>query len=302
VALLLSNQVSKLAKSRTQIPAGSVPRPQGGFTILELMIVAAVLALLMSLLLPAIQAAREAARGIQCSNNLKQIANALHLYHDKHRALPPGMQPEASTKSSYGWASIILDELEENALSESFNRAVRLDQTSDLCRSITPAVFLCPSDSGDPTFPMYAEIGHHGSHAQASERVLVVLPRANYMGVFGTLDPDDGPGDTGDGVFVKNNSYRFTEFTRGLSSTLLVGERTTRKLASTWIGIMTKGEDANGRILGYAFVGPNRIDADECEFDSRHPAHVNFAYGDGHVAAVNDDIEPTVYRELAQLR
>ena len=273
-----------------------------GITILELLIVVSVLALLASLLLPAVQAAREATRGIQCVNNLGQVVHALQMYYDEHRSLPMGIRSESSTKSSYGWASSILRELEEAALSNTFNHDSRLDQTSDVPRSTSPAVYLCPSDSGEPTFPMYAEMGRHGTRAQASGRVLVVLPRANYVGVFGTFDPDDNPGESGDGTFVKNKCVGFAELTRGMSNTLIVGERTTRKLASTWIGIMTRGEDANGRIVGYAYLGPNRDDADECEFDSRHPGHVNFAYGDGHVAAIHDDIEPTVYRELAQLR
>lgn len=281
-------------------PQCVAPGWSNGLTILELLVVVAVLALLLSLLLPAVQAARETARAFQCTNNLKQVAHALQMYHDVHRALPAGMQSECTNKSSYGWASSILRELEEVALSESFDRESRLDRTSNLPRTTSPVVLLCPSDSGDSTFPMYAEIGSHGSHAQSSGRVLVVLPRANYVGVYGTLDPDEGTGEAGDGVFVKNKCFRFNELTRGLSNTLLVGERTTRKLASTWIGIMTQGEDANGRIVGFTEVGPNHDESDECEFDSRHPGHANFVFGDGHVGAISDDIEPTIYRQLAQ--
>ncbi len=273
-----------------------------GVTILELLIVVATLTMLMSLLLPAVQAAREAARNTRCVNNLHQIADALHIYHDTHHALPPGWQPEASNQSSYGWAAAILKELEESRLCSAIDRTRSLASVSEALRSTTPEVYQCPSDAGEPVFPLYEELGFHGEHAQESEDVLVTLPRANYVGVFGTLDPDDVPGETGDGVFVERKAYRFADVTRGLSRVTLVGERTTRKLASTWLGVVTKGEDARGRIVGYASLGPNRDDADECEFDSRHPGHANFAWADGHVSGIQDDVDPVVYRSLAQRR
>ena len=273
-----------------------------GMTILELLVVVTTLSMLMSLLLPAIQSVREAARNTQCINNLHQIANALQAYHDTHRTLPAGWQPEASNESSYGWAAAILRELDESSLYSRIDRARPLASLSDAVRSTTPEVYLCPSDSGEAIFPLYAEIGSHGLHAQESTRVLVTLPRANYMGVFGTTDPDDVPGDSGNGIFIEGEGQRFADITRGLSHVVCVGERTTRKLASSWIGIATDGENAAGRVVGFADLGPNRDDADECEFDSRHPGHVNFAWADGHVASVEDSVDCHVYRHLAERR
>jgi prepilin-type processing-associated H-X9-DG protein len=72
-----------------------------------------------------------------------------------------------------------------------------------------------------------------------------------------------------------------------------------RKLASTWLGIAIHGEDAAGRIVGYADLGPNREDSDECEFDSRHVGHVNFLWADGHVEAIADDVDRQVYQQSA---
>ncbi len=273
-----------------------------GITILELLVVFAILTLLMSLLLPAVQAGREAARNTQCINHLHQIGDALHIYHDTHRALPAGWQPEASNKSGYGWAAAILKELEEGSLYCRIDRTLPLNSISDVVRLTTPEAYFCPSDSGEPIFPLFAEHGSHEAHAQESMEVLVSLPRANYVGVFGTTDPDAVPGDSGDGLFVKTKGHRFAEVTRGLSHVVFVGERTTRKLPSTWLGIDTKGEDAAGRIVGYAGIGPNRDDADECEFDSRHPGHVNFAWTDGRVASVEDAIDSQVYQQLAERR
>jgi prepilin-type processing-associated H-X9-DG protein len=96
--------------------------------------------------------------------------------------------------------------------------------------------------------------------------------------------------------------HRFVELTSGLNHVMMVGERTSRKLASTWLGIATEGEDAPGRITGYNDLGPNRDDADECEFDSRHPGHVNFVWADGHVASVADDIDRQIYQQSAMRR
>src|SRR3954465_12870377 len=93
-----------------------IRRDTRGLTILELLIVIATLAALTSLLFPAIQAVRETTRDAQCLNNLHQIDDALHLYHDSYRALPAGWQPEPSNKSSYGWAASILNEIGESGL------------------------------------------------------------------------------------------------------------------------------------------------------------------------------------------
>jgi prepilin-type processing-associated H-X9-DG protein len=275
---------------------------QRGITVLELLVVMATIGVLVALIFPAIQMVREAAHNTQCINNLHQTAHALEVYHDAHRCLPAGWQPDASNKSSYGWASSILNELEDAALSARISRRQCLSAVSAEVRSTTPAVFVCPSDVGDGVFPLYAEIGEHAGHAQDSSEVLVTLPRANYIGVFGTTDPDDVPGSSGCGLFIKGKGHRFSEVSRGLSHVVSVGERTTRKLPSTWLGVDVEGEDAVGRLVGYSDVGPNRSDADECEFDSRHLSHVNFAWADGHVTGVNDDIERPTYRQFAELR
>jgi prepilin-type processing-associated H-X9-DG protein len=266
---------------------------------LELLVVVAVIGVLVAILLPAVQAARESARNVQCVNRLHQIGTALHSFHDAQRQLPPGWQPEATNRSSYGWAVRILHELEESSLEAQIDRRRPVDTVSSEVRCHTPDVFLCPSDPSDPDFPLFAEVGEHGGGKQQSTQVLVTLPHANYFGVFGTTDPDAVPGESGNGCFVMWRGRRFAEVSSGLSHVMLVGERTTRKLASTWLGIATEGEDAAGRLVGYADLGPNRDDADECEFDSRHPGHVNFVWSDGHVASVDNDVDRDFYKQSA---
>jgi prepilin-type processing-associated H-X9-DG protein len=273
-----------------------------GLTIVELMVVVATLAVLMSLLLPAVHAAREAARNTECVNNLHQLAAALHVYHDAHRSLPAGWQAEPSKTSSFGWAVPILDRIEEGNILTRINRTRPVSQVDQEVRSMSPAVFLCPSDTGESDFPLYVEVAENAGHTQESTRIAVTLPRANYVGVFGTIDPDLIPPVPGDGLLVAEQGRRFAEVTRGLSHVMLVGERTTRKLASSWLGFANEGEDAAGRVAGFADLGPNHDEADECEFDSRHPGHTNFAWADGHVCGIEDSIDSNVYRLAAERR
>jgi prepilin-type N-terminal cleavage/methylation domain-containing protein/prepilin-type processing-associated H-X9-DG protein len=273
-----------------------------GFTIVELLVVVAIIGILVALLLPAVHAAREAARNTQCVNNLHQLDAALHLYHDSRRALPPGWQGEPSKKTSFGWATFLLNELEDGNLFSRLNRGRPLGEVDENARSTSPGVFLCPSDTGEMVFPLYSEADEHAGQGQDSTSILVTLPRGNYVGVFGTIDPDLVPPVPGDGLLIAEQGRRFAEVTRGLNHVMLVGERTTRKLASSWLGFDNEGEDAAGRVAGYADLGPNRDEADECEFDSRHPGHANFAWADGHVCGVDDAIDRQVYKEAAERR
>jgi prepilin-type N-terminal cleavage/methylation domain-containing protein/prepilin-type processing-associated H-X9-DG protein len=277
-------------------------RRRTGFTIVELLVVIAIVGILVALLLPAVHAAREAARNTQCVNNLHQLGAALHLYHDSRRGLPPGWRSEPSKKSSFGWATFILDEIEEGNLLCRINRTKPVGHVDEAIRSMSPAALLCPSDTGEASFALYSEVGEQVGHGQDSTSILLTLPRTNYVGVYGTVDPDLIPPVPGDGLLIAERGRRFVDVTRGLNHVMLVGERTTRKLASSWLGFANKGEDAAGRVAGYADLGPNRDDADECEFDSRHPGHANFAWADGHVCGVDDSIDPQVYKQSAERR
>ncbi|WP_298863266.1 DUF1559 domain-containing protein [uncultured Gimesia sp.] len=271
-----------------------------GFTILELLVVLAILGLLVGLIMPAVNSARESARKIQCVNHLHQIGTALHNYHDVYRRLPAGWRFDASKKTAFGWGASLLPFIEQSNLASLVDLQSSVDATSNaISRTITPAFYRCPSDVAEDLFTLFEEHEGHESSGLQSHSVLIDLPSANYVGVYGTSDPDAVSSLPGDGVFVANRFIRFIECQNGLSNIIMVGERTARKLPSTWLGIVMEGEDSKGRMVGFADVGPNRRDADECEFDSRHPGCANFLWGDGHVKSISDSIDAPTYRRFA---
>lgn len=266
-----------------------------GLTVLELLITIGIITVLMALLLPAVHSARESARRIQCRNNMRQIGLALHQHHETTGSLPRGWTLKEGTFFASGWAASILPWLEQSALH------VRVSTSP---AKVTPGVFICPSDSADTLFQLYAEAeiedAMPASATPLAVDILAELPHANYVGVYGTSDPDERGEIDGGGTFIARDTIRFRDLTNGLSQVAVVAERTARRLPSTWLGFHVDGEDAAGRVVGFASLGPNRVEADECEFDSRHPGCIHMLFADGHVRSVADDIETSVYRHMAK--
>lgn len=119
-----------------------------GFTIIELLVVSAVISLLIALLLPAVQSARESARATQCRNNLKQIALALHNYHDLARLFPPGWSADPATeRRGWGRGAAILPQMEQTVLYQAFDFSESITTAAHLplIRTVIP-VFICPSE------------------------------------------------------------------------------------------------------------------------------------------------------------
>ena len=154
---------------------GPKPRPRGGFTLVELLVVIAIIGILIALLLPAIQYAREAARRMNCASNMRQIGIGLHLYHDINKTFPPetiwmannsqkprptnpaGGPEIASEVRNFTWIALILPQMEQQGIHSQINfNAPAFNQiTNDgkLIRSLTLASFQCPSDTPFQTLP-----------------------------------------------------------------------------------------------------------------------------------------------------
>ncbi len=263
---------------------------RSAFTIVELLVVIAIIGLLIALLLPAVQAAREAGRRTVCRSNMRQIALAMHACHDAHNRLPSGWEgyarrnvPDPQGGPGSGWAAALLRYLEQPGLKDSGHENTSL------------GVFLCPSDLINNTwFDLADEAGG----------VLATLPRANYVGVFGTLDLDEcqalGPGQqcVGDGVLFHNSAVTFGEVTDGLSFTCFVGERSSKLAFSTWVGVVAGGKKPFQRILGVGDHPPNHPTGHFDDFGSMHPMGTHFAYGDASVHLIPASIDLAVYQAL----
>src|SRR4051812_46558261 len=128
-----------------------------GFTLVELLVVIAIIGILVALLLPAVQAAREAGRRTQCANRLKQIGIALHNYHDTFNTFPPGVlalttSNDPAGNHGWGWGAMLLPFLEQAPLHDQINFEQDTTTPANLALiNQTLSAFQCPSDSGQPT-------------------------------------------------------------------------------------------------------------------------------------------------------
>ena len=292
-----------------------------GFTVLELIIVIGIVGVVAAVLLPAVMYARESARRVHCTSNLRQLGIAIHNHHNSHRQLPPAWQvAEQDPEFCYGWAAQLLSEIEQDALHQSLPPGHRPGDLTTLASAqrLALPLMLCPSDITEPSFELTEDIddeqdGKHltvlamSSHADMPvARTLMYLPTTNYVGVYGTVEADDfdeyvGPDSVpyGDGSMINDRRVKFADLRRGLSNTTLIGERKMSIIPSTWIGIHLRGEDAGCRLTGSAMTHPNCDECDECEFSSRHAGGSNFLWADGRVTIISQFIDQQLYQQSA---
>jgi type II secretory pathway pseudopilin PulG len=273
-----------------------------------LLVVIAIIGILVALLLPAVQAAREAARRASCRNNLKQIGIALHNYHDSHQRLPMGWvgldfarqrEPLAEGHPGWGWAAKILPFLERINVSEQLIHDLLpiTDDANAGAREKYLPEFRCPSDTGSRRFELPME--------SDPATILARLPVANYVGVFGTFELDScqglpvGSQCVADGVFFHLSDVRFAGIKDGLSNTFAVGERVSKSDASTWLGVVPEAKDPFARILGIVDHPPNTRFGHLDDFRSFHPAGTNFVLADGAVRLIGETIDIQIYRAMA---
>lgn len=312
-----------MRESRTAIGQSSNHK---GFTLIELLVVIAIISVLVALILPAVQQAREAARRAQCRSNLKQIGLALHNYHGSHSALPSGYGgfPFTNQGSLWGWGTMILPELEQSnlysALSSAPNGTAGLGGAASgfnaVMTSFNPPlvllqnkipVYRCPSDSAADLVTIPAG-GLNGSPPGATS----MFGRSNYPGVLGSTYGNGSGLLICDGSFSESSFRTFTHYRDGLSSTFLVGER---RSPGTNNGKFTGGDtiwagsnddnfpDWQGFSLHLGScdqLSPLNLKSTTAPsatsgqpfiaFSSMHPGGAHFLFGDGGVRFISDSI------------
>jgi len=295
------------------------------FTLVELLVVIAIIGTLIGLLLPAVQSARESARRMQCTNNLKQMGVALQLYHDSRRTLPEGWlcdpagsppdNENAEKGRGWGWSSRLLPFIEEGPLSTGIVTTGSISATSLSVREAVIPGFRCPSDasSGSATFLPGAASSSANDHL-GPDKVpgSSSFARSNYLGMFGSNgweDEDhnndgtmDEPGEPyeGNGIFFANSRMPFRHVTDGLSQTIMVGERDSRIGGSLWIGMVAELAEPIGRVVAHGHHPPNGTTElpHFGDLSSRHPRGTNVVYADGHCEFIADSIDLLVYQRM----
>lgn len=269
------------------------------FTLVELLVVMAVIGILVALLLPAVQMARESARSTSCKNNLKQIGLALHSYHDLFGQLPAGWiadQPEGVP--GWGWASAILPQMDQSPLNDRIRRDLPIEDLLNADARVTVIKnYLCPSDGSKPKIFSIGTGGFPEDNVDDASPLFEVA-RSNYVGVFGTFELEDDP-SAGNGVFFHNSEVLFASIADGLSNTFLVGERDATLGGSVWTGMISQANEPMARVVGITDHTPNTPTRHFDDFSSRHVGGVHFLMGDGSVRRYNDTIDEVLYRALA---
>ncbi|WP_171472031.1 DUF1559 domain-containing protein [Frigoriglobus tundricola] len=294
-------------------------RPRRGFTLIELLVVIAIIAVLIGLLLPAVQKVRDAAARLRCANNLKQIGLALHSYHDADQSFPAGVRSAHVSEwgetdaPGWGWAAYLLPHVEQDNLFRTIRFDLSIADPRNAAARATPvAVFRCPSDAAPPTFTA----SHEGADGRTPGPPICDVAAANYLGMSTTDDFVEGDmfTVTWDGVLYPNSRVRLTDVTDGTSQTFAASERDQRHGQATWTGAVPGasshaiGTDVwldDNVALTLGFVGdahkPGEVGATmaSAHHTSAHGTGANFLFCDGHVKFLTPSIDFATFKALA---
>ena len=311
------------------------------FTLIELLVVIAIIAVLIALLLPAVQQAREAARRSSCKNNLKQIALALHNYHDIHNSFPQGQSKDQNQWCCGGnWPVQILPQMEQSNTYNKINWAgdfsiaghTRYERGgAAVFRRLVNTTYLCPSsplpalDTSVINNPL-RNMGHH----------YVGISGALGIGQGSNVNTDYGGVVRGNGILGINRHSRFRDVTDGTSNTMIIAEQcayvnvngTQKNLTSNYYGGWSgyAGRQATDQVsrphwgagptcIRYPFnFGNGRISISSSSIpgadntwdfntniNSFHSGGIQVGLADGSVRFLNDSINMTTLRRLASM-
>jgi prepilin-type processing-associated H-X9-DG protein/prepilin-type N-terminal cleavage/methylation domain-containing protein len=272
---------------RTGSQGASGP-PRAAFTLVELLVVIAIIGILIALLLPAVQAAREAARRTQCTNNLKQIGLALHNYHDTHGCFPMGWMIEddlGGNISGWGWQVYLMPFMEQGALYDAIdpNHLDLYDVYTNMSgtpefRSILRTDFdgtRCPSDDTDSPNPNRDLQGYD-------------VATSNYICSKGFFNPSGWTSQNNNGVLYGLSAIKFRDIKDGTSQTFAAGERCELHNSANWAGPAGLGNGANVTApVSFMINDPTTTNC----FSSYHPGGANFLFCDGSVTLISETIK-----------
>lgn len=277
-----------------------------GFTLVELLVVIAIIGILVALLLPAVQAAREAARRVQCSNNLRQMGIALHNYHDTRRSFPSGM----SWPNRMFWSGQLLPYIEQTSLHGMVDLTSPWNvPPNSIALATYASVFRCPSS----TTPQHLDA------AGITNRV----PSDYNACTSGLIARESGPNplagrDDADGLFFVNSGLGMRDIIDGTSHTVAIGE--------VLFSYQPSGADHFGlqQFLDHWYIGTPEgfgnevsesmsstacplnawrdaslfVDEKELAFGSRHPAGSQLLFADGHSDFISETIDRQTWSAL----
>lgn len=276
----------------------------GGFTLVELLVVIAIIGVLVALLLPAVQMAREAARRTQCRNNLKQVGLALQLYHQSHGNFPSAYFAHPDYwHPSWSWSSLVLPHLEQQPLYDALQVGeVQLHggtgfATPTAQMQISLEMFACPSDGRSTTNHRKGDFG-----------------RSSYRAVTGSileLETNYASATTQSGVVYCNSGVRMADIRDGSTNTIVVGECVLDpgdpdddgRVGAIWAGM--RGEMTDDVYISDTCWFIHGIEdwkingAEKQSFSSRHSGGANFGLADGSVQFLSESIDPETLNNLA---
>ena len=303
-----------------------------GFTLVELLVVIAIIGILIGMLLPAVQAVREAARRTQCANNVRQIGLGLMNYESAFQQFPAGWDPTLYQPPSpllgglvhgdedeeeeiqgilgWGWSATILPQMEGINLHNEINFKLPIDAEANhgaIEKSLP--VYLCPSDIAPEVVNVNSPVQHAGDdvdglHFEEEDENnqdladALWVGRSNYSGVFGDFEIEDSPLN-GNGTFFGASKIRTADFRDGMSNTMIVAERTNELGPISWVGVVPEVDEPLARIVGAADHAPNDRDFHFEDFRSYHSGGINTVLGDGSTHFMNDNIDVIVFRAMA---
>ncbi len=304
-------------------------RRHRGFTLVELLVVIAIIAILIALLVPAVQKVREAAARTQCENNLKQLALAMHNYHDTYKMFPYGVDNHIHADGSEGnsdrfcWFFPVLPYVEQSALYNDIMAYMAGKSPYSGQPGIVTyypknktilSIFICPADPVSPK--TITGTGPSDSNQQGFH--------GNYVACAGStnFDADGLQGANLNGLFYAFSKTRMAAIMDGTSNTLMFSE-----IRIVPDGLDSNAHDTRGRYYNNAFQGsvlfstqypPNSLILDRvqwCETTdyspcqsvsstqnltprSYHTGLVNAALADGSVRSITETVNPSIYLAL----